>query len=672
MKRIYLSGMIAMAGLAMHAQNSQENKKDSVVDMTQTSHALKEVTVKGNEGMRRMVGAVNGVSIGRQELFRAACCNLGESFVTNPSVDVSFSDAATGAKQIKLLGLSGTYVQMLTETLPNFRGAALPYALDYVPGTWMKSIQVSKGSASVKNGYESITGQINIEYLKPEDPEALNINVYGNTKTRMEANVEGNLHVNKKLSTVLMAHAENTFDEHDENNDGFYDKPKVKQLNVMNRWKWQGDRYIFHAGASLLHEQRNGGQMEHGNEQDNGHLYKIGIETNRYEGFMKHAYVINPEHGTNIAMMASASMQEQTSDYGHKQYHVNEKNVYAQMMFETNFTDMHNISAGLSLNYDYLGQSLSEAPHAGNERETVPGAYLQYTLNVGHKLTAMAGLRADHSSIYGTFWTPRFNLKYMPADIVTFRLSAGKGYRTVHALAENSFLLASGRQLNISNLDQEAAWNYGANAAFLIPLFGKTLKLNTEYYYTRFDRQAVIDYDSDPKAINITNLAGKSYSHTFQVDATYPVLTGLEVTAAYRLSDAKTTYGGKLLERPLTSRYKGLLTAQYKTPLEKWKFDVTLQLNGGGRMPTPYRMESGNMSWGERFNAFEQLSAQITREFRKISVYVGGENLTGFTQKNPIIAADRPWSSEFEPTLAWGPVHGRVFYAGFRLRLEKL
>lgn len=286
----------------------------------------------------------------------------------------------------------------------------------------------------------------------------------------------------------------------------------------------------------------------------------------------------------------------------------------------------------------------------------------------------MAGLRADHSNLYGTFFTPRFHVKYSPVDILSLRLSAGKGYRTVHALAENSYLLAGGRRLVIDNLNQEEAWNYGVSAALNIPLAGKTLKVNAEYYYTHFAEQAVVDYDASPDMIWIHNLGsgGKSYSHTMQVDATYPLLEGLTVTAAYRLSDVKSTYAdGQLLTKPLTNRYKGLLTASYKTPLGLWQFDVTLQLNGGGRMPAPYTDVDGNLSWNADFPAFEQLSAQITRWFRHFSVYVGGENLTAFKQKNPIIGASDPWSSKFDPTMVWGPVHGAMFYAGVRINIGK-
>jgi len=665
MKRL-LTGIVMMLSLSVYGQDIDSLQADTVADKAVD---LQNVTITSRRsGTRRMMGAVNGVMINREELFKAACCNLGESFTTNPSVDVNYSDAATGAKQIKLLGLSGTYVQMLTENLPNFRGAAAPFSLDYVPGPWMNSIQVSKGSSSVRNGYESITGQIDIEYLKPDNDEGVTVNLYGGTLGRLEANADANVHLDDKLSTEVLAHYQDDFGHHDVNDDGFLDQPNVRQWNLQNRWKWKGAHYMFHGGLALVKEKREGGQTHH--TAPNVHnLYKIGVETDRYEGYMKHAFIIDPEKGTNIAVMGNASMHLLDANYGEKHYSVNQKNAYAQLLFETNFTEHHNLSTGLSLNYDYLSENLELRTERYDypARETTPGAYVQYTYNLNDKVVAMAGIRADHSSRYGTFVTPRFHLKLTPSEIVSLRLSAGKGYRTVHALAENNNLLASGRQLVVDDLEQERAWNYGVSSSFYIPLFDKTLKLNAEYYHTHFSQQAVIDYDSNPNAILITNLDGKSYSNTVQVDATYPIVQGLELTAAWRWNDVKCTYGGELMEKPLTSRYKGLVTASYKTPLGLWQFDATLQLNGGGRMPTPV-----NGLWDERFKAYEQVSAQITRWFRHFSVYIGGENLTGFRQKKTIINAEDPWSASFDPTMVWGPVHGRMFYAGVRINVGRL
>lgn len=681
-KKYFLATSLTVASLHISAQDHSADN-DSVYKETE----LNEVSVTARRaGLSKMRGAFNGVTLNKEELFKAACCNLGESFTTNPSVDVAYNDATTGAKQIKLLGLSGTYVQLLTENMPDFRGAATPYALGYVPGPWMKGIQVSKGCASVKNGYESITGQINVDYLKPEDEQGVTLNIYGDSKSRFEANADANLHISEKLSTEILMHYENSNENHDDNDDGFYDKPKVEQYNLQSRWNYVAGNYIMHSGVSALKENRNGGEMSHdGNNTPMGHeLYDISLHADRYSAYTKHAFILDKEHGGNIALMASASMHRMDALYGWKTYSVNEKNVYASLMYETNFSHSHNLSTGISYNHDYLGQDINpgydmgyatrlpNGTHNITEKEHTPGVYAQYTYTLGTRLIAMAGLRYDHSSLHGDFFTPRFNVKYSPVDAVTLRLSAGKGYRTVFAWAENNYLLASGRKLVVSdNLKQEAAWNYGISSSFYIPIAGKTLKLNAEYYYTNFSNQAVVDYDSDNNTISIDNLNGRSYSHTFQIDATYPLLKGLEITAAYRLNDVKTTYAGALRDKPLTSKYKGLFTASYKTPLGLWQFDATLQLNGGGRNPEPYTLANGSASWDSTFPAYEQLSAQITRWFRHWSIYIGGENLTNFKQDTSIYGASEPWGKDFEPTLVWGPVHGRMVYAGVRINIGR-
>ena len=678
-RNMVLTGLVLMPAMAVQAQGSASPAMlADTIETISGQHLDGIVVTQRKKGLTRAKGAVNGQLINKEELFKAACCNLGESFVTNPSVDVNYSDAATGAQQIKLLGLSGKYVQMLTENMPDFRGAAMPYSLGYVPGPWMQSIQVSKGNSSVRNGYEAMTGQINVEYQKPEDDQGLVVNLYADDELSTEVNIEGNLHVNKRLSTEILTHF-NHDNCSDDDGDGFQQMPNMRQINLMNRWAYLGDKYIFHGGIHYINETRGSGQMEDMHTESAEPLFRVGINTHRYSAYMKHALVLNREHNTSLALMASATLHDMYSTFGRKMYDVDEKNAFAQLLFETDFTKMHNIALGASLNHDWLNQhvrfthDLGTAPSKVLEKETVPGAYAQYTFNYNNVLTAMAGVRIDHSSVYGTFVTPRVHVKWQPNGVVGLRASVGKGYRSVHALAEYSYLLSSGRQLAVgSDLKQENAWNYGVSAALNIPIGQRTMTVNADYYYTRFGSQVEVDYDADPTRIVVGNVQGKSFSHTVQLDATYEVLKGLSLTAAYRRSIVKAVYGGVLSEKPLQSRYKGLLTASYKTPLGLWQFDATLQLNGGGRMPKPYVKADGTESWDRTFKAYEQLSAQVTRWFRHFSVYVGCENITNFIQKVPVYNAEHPWSSTFDPTMVWGPTDARTFYAGIRINIGKL
>ncbi|MDL2222119.1 TonB-dependent receptor, partial [Parabacteroides sp. OttesenSCG-928-N08] len=512
------------------------------------------------------------------ELCRAACCNLAESFETNPSVDVSYADAATGARQIKLLGLSGTYVQMLTENYPNFRGASSLYGLDYVPGPWMESIQVSKGTSSVKNGYEALAGQINVEFKKPPTADIFSANLFASDAGRYEGNADASWHINDNLSTGLLVHYSNDNKEHDANDDGFLDLPKKQQVNLMNRWYHKTDKYVAQYGVKYLFEERNGGQVTKKNRFPDP--YSVELNSNRVEAYTKQAYIIDNEKVESMALILSGSYHEQKSMYDRTPYNIYQNNVYASLLYEKEFSPMHSLSTGLSLNYDGFNENLRQPGATAiidNRSEVVPGAYVQYTWNWNDKLILLGGLRADYSSKYDLFITPRMHVKYNPFEWFHIRGSIGKGFRTANVLAENNFLLSSSRKIVIAdNLDQEEAWNTGINLSFYIPLFDKELSINAEWYYTDFLKQVVVDMDSDPHAVHFYNLDGKSYSNSYQIEMTYPFFRGFTLTAAYRLTDAKTDYRNtqgitQRLKKPLVSDYKGMVTASYQTPLKKWQ-----------------------------------------------------------------------------------------------------
>ena len=436
---------------------------DSIAD----TRELKAVVVKATNGIKSRFRVDNAEIIGQGQLIRAACCNLGESFTANPSVDVSYSDAATGAKQIKLLGLSGTYVQMLTENVPNLRGAALPYSLGYVPGPWMQSIQVSKGASSVKNGYESTTGQINIEFLKPQGTDGVRANVYQDSELKTEVNLDGSVHLNERLSTATLLHFENRQMDHDGNGDGFMDMPKLRQYNVMHRWAYVSPRWISQLMLRGLHDERNGGQSrKHSADSSSEPLYTTSVKTNRYEAQWKNGFTLNADHNTSVALMLHGSWHDADNIFGRTEYDVTQKNGYAQLMFETDITEHHNLSVGASLNHDYYNErfnplgTLARAESTVS-KETTPGVYAQYTYKLGEKLTVMPGVRWDHSSRYGGFFTPRLHVKYSPNSIVTLRTSVGKGYRSPHALAENVSLLASGRDIRIARPKAGGSMEHG-------------------------------------------------------------------------------------------------------------------------------------------------------------------------------------------------------------------
>ena len=626
------------------------------------TNELEAVKINAYAGNSKMNKVNHVEQIDTEKLFRAACCNLGESFTSNPSVDVSYSDAATGAKQIKLLGLSGKYVQMLTENVPNLRGAAIPYGLSYVPGPWMQSIQVSKGASSVKNGYESTTGQINIEYKKPQSEEEFNGNLFFNSHLKYEANADGNIHLNDRLSTNLLLHFEDQRMKHDGNGDGFMDSPCQRQYNLMHRWSYLAKRWKSQILFHVLRDERSSGMVE--SDELTVPLYRVGVTTNRYVAQWKNAYIVDYQKNASIALMLHGSWHDADNTFGRSFYDVTQKNGYAQLMYESDLTEAHNLAAGLSLNHDLYDEASSLYQNRqALDRETSSGGYLQYTYKLKKKLTAMLGGRWDYSSRYGGFFTPRVHLRYSPTDKLTLRTSAGKGRRTPHALAEHSQMMASGRTFYFAErLKQEEAWNVGVSAHLMLPVKERNLEVNAEYYYTDFQNVLVVNVDGARGAhtISFENLDGSSYSHTVQVDVTYPFAGRWEVMAAGRFNDVRTTYDGELRIQPFSPRMKGLLTLSYKTNLDIWRFDVTGQLNGKGK-----RYDQTD------YPTYFQLQAQVSREFRYFTLYAGGENLTAYRMDEPILHAENPWSEAFDATQVWGPTHGAMAYVGLRFHLKK-
>ncbi|MDE5643700.1 MAG: TonB-dependent receptor [Muribaculaceae bacterium] len=644
-----------------------------------SAEVLQEVTVKSRGGLYKLRGATNSELISASELKRAACCNLGESFTTNPSVDVSYNDAASGARQIRLLGLSGSYVQFLTENIPNLRGAAAPYSLGYVAGPWMQSIQVSKGASSVKNGYESITGQINVEMKKPQADPQLSLNMYYDSMNKLEANVDGNWHFGPEWSAGLLTHFENGFTGHDGNDDGFMDKPQVRQLALMPRVAYLGSSYVFQAAGRYIDERRRGGQTSH-HARHADDLYRILIDTRRWEAFTKNAFMFDRDNDGNIALIVSASGHSQDAAYGLRSCDIDQHELYASLMFERKWADIHALSTGLQTNYDHyryhtlLNPALSGTPAVYGENEAVAGAYAQYTFSPGEQLVAMAGLRYDWSNRFGGMFTPRLHLRYNALDNLSFHASAGKGYRSPHPLAEYSYLLASSRRMSVApDLRRESAWNFGAGGSWSLYPAGKKTTLSAEYYYTTFSSQLMANLDIDPHAVYIYSYAGRSYSHSLQVELSVDLLSELNLTAAWRLTDVKADYldNGTMQQKPLTPRHKGLVTLGWSPKMGLWQFDLSCAINGSGRMPRPYKLADGSLSWPERYPAFAGINTQITRNFRHWSVYLGGENLIGYRQRDPIVGASDPWGPDFDATMVYGPLEGAMIYVGFRYNITK-
>ncbi len=632
--------------------------------------------------------------INSEELCRAACCNLSEAFETSASVDVAYADAATGAKQIRLLGLNGTYVQLIQENTPAVRGLAQNFGLEYIPGPWMSSIQVSKGTSSVINGYEATSGQINVELLKPQIQSPLAVNLMFNSDLMAEANISGGWKIesrkskveSRKLYTGILAHYGQNFMAMDGNHDSFMDMPKTINANLANRWFYKDGSYTFQAFVRGLYDRRRAGQFA----DTIANPYHINLNTWRVEGFVKNGYVFDEETGSSVALITAVSYHDLNNDYGLRNWKANQLNAYLNAIYQGNFEGQgeidndHRLSAGISVNFDKYGETLNILPDNLNRWEVVPGIFAEYSLKYDEKLSLVAGVRADYSTRYGFFVTPRMNIRYTPWEWWTLRASVGLGYRSPNVIADNAFILPSSRTIHITDkIEQERAVNSGISTTFYIPLGSKELQLSGEYYYTHFLNSAIVDLDQDPHGVYIYNQSdikgAKSFAHSAQIEATIEVLRGWTWTAAFRWTDIKqTTIGAdgiaRLREKALSNRYKGVITTSYQTPLKKWQFDVTAQFNGVGRMPdgfTAFGDLRGGYGAPKPLSWYPQLMAQVTKYWKTCSLYVGAENMTNFKQDQPIIDSFNPFGPNFDASMVCGPTTGWKVYVGFRYELEK-
>ncbi|MBC8321709.1 MAG: TonB-dependent receptor [Bacteroidetes bacterium] len=612
------------------------------------------------------------VNINEKELQKAACCNLSESFENSATIDVSYSDAVTGAKQIQMLGLAGIYTQLLTENIPNMRGLATPWGLGYIPGSWMESIQVSKGTSSVINGYESMTGQINIEYKKTDEGEKFFLNGYGNQKGKIEGNLNTRFQLSDKLSTAILVHAENMNVKHDLNGDSFLDQPLVSQLNLYNRWGYINRQFHVRLGFKYLKEDRQGGQMTFDPDKEHNieNGYGIGVNTDRYEGSFKLGYVFEHRAETSFGFQNQLIVHEQNSYFGLTTYDAKQVSYYSNLMFQSWITDTrHQFTTGLSYNFDKYNEALNDSIF--NRTEKVPGGFIQYSYSNKKNLNVIAGLRVDAHNLFGVLVTPRIHVKYNLNEHNVIRASAGKGYRSPNVIAENTSLLATSRRLIVKeDMQIESSWNYGLSYTTYVDIGSRELSITADYFRTLFENQIIIDSENDPGTIYLYNLNGKSFSNSFQIESNYELFKNFDVTLAFRYNDVKTTINDELIEKPLVNKYKGLLALSYQTRLKTWQFDLNIQGVGNQRLPyTGYNPEEYRQPAYSPDYAL--INAQVTRYLKRFEVYIGGENLGNFRQTDPIIASDDPFGEYFDSSIVWGPITGIKIYAGFRFKIEQ-
>ncbi|GEQ85404.1 TonB-dependent receptor [Patiriisocius marinistellae] len=651
----------------------------------QSKGTLDEVVIKSRNQAtsRSFLKAENVINVSSAELLKAACCNLSESFETNPSIDVNFADAITGTRKIKMLGLTSPYTLITTENIPSIRGAGQAFGLSFIPGTWVESIQITKGAGSVTNGFESIGGQINAELVKPSTDDHIFVNAYEALNGRLELNAHYNAKIDDKWSTGVYAHRNFRGKKNDRNDDGFLDAPLMEQINVMNRWQYANPEtgLVSFINFNYLKDDKQIGQTGFVPERDrNGTNFWGGeIATEKYGATLKLGYVFPDIPYQSMGLQLAYSNHKQDSYFGLRDYNIEHSSLYANALFSSIISDSrHKFKTGLSVTYDDY-QELVETTEYDRVEQSV-GAFFEYSYDDLEDLTLTAGLRLDTHNLLGTFVTPRLHARYTPWDKAALRGSIGRGKRSANIFTENLGLFSTSRAISIVNnggdiygLDPEIAWNYGVSFLQGFNFLGQKGDVTFDFYRTDFQNQVVVDWE-DVNQIRFYNLEGESFANSFQMELNYTLAERLDLRTAYKYYDVQTEYNSGKLERPLTPSHRIFANLGYETNVKSkgqhWKFDVTYNWLGKQR----YSSTIGNpeeLRLPEYSPSIGTFNAQITRVFSpRFEVYAGAENFTNETQDTPIIDSENPFGSNFDTTFVYGPIFGSNYYAGLRYRIN--
>jgi outer membrane cobalamin receptor len=641
-----------------------------------------EVVQKREEVQKAFFASQNVVTINSAELLKAACCNLSESFETNPAIDVNFNDALTGTKQIQMLGLTSPYLLITQENIPMVRGASQIYGLTYTPGTWIESIQITKGAGSVINGYESISGQINSELVKPLTDPVLFVNGYANRNGRLELNTHLNMNLSDSWSTGLYLHGNIRDTKVDDNGDGFLDIPLADQINILNRWQYQDPEkgWVSFFNIRFLQDEKQVGETVFNPDTDRFTTNAWGseIDTRRLDTSIKLGYVFPSLPFQSMGFQIAFSDHKQDSYFGLNRYDIDHESAYVNLIFNSILGDtQHKFKTGLNASYDGYNEHVNQQVFSRTDRSV--GSFFEYSYDDLETLSLTAGIRVDFHNLLGTFITPRLHLRYSPWENASFRISLGRGRRAANIFAENQQLFATARQIQLLSTNGEVygfrpedAWNYGVSLLQGFTIGNRKGNISADFYRTTFREQVVVDWE-DPQEISFSNLDGRSFANSFQLELNYELFRNLEARTAYKYYEVKTQYQTGLLQKPLQPSHRLFANLGYvskpKDNGSQWRFDYTLHMVGSQRLPStetsPQEFQLPAFS-----DSYSLMNSQITKVFsRQWELYVGLENITNFTQKDPILSAGDPFGAYFDTSIVFAPIMGRMYYTGFRFKL---
>lgn len=610
-----------------------------------------------------------------KELKKAACCNLGESFQTNTTVDVTYRDGVTGSKELQVLGLAGAYTQILTENAPIITGLGTTYGVYGIPGTQIDQIHVVKGPGSVVFGPESISGMINVELKDPMRTDKLFVNGYLDGYARAELNVDKTFKLNKDLSTLFSFHIDRFRMKTDQNDDSFLDMPMLQNINVLSKWKYEGGNGWFSQNSvKYLNENREGGQSHFYNDisQSNPLIYGQQIKTNRFEFYGRTGFVVPSGNYKSLGLQYSYVLHDLSGFYGLRSNNGRQQSLNLRLIYNQAIGKLNSINAGVSYRLDKIDEQFGS--FGLNNDLNMPGVFVEntFTREGSRPLSIIIGGRADWANGELVF-TPRGNVKWSADKNTDLRFTIGTGFKTANILAENPNIKVSSREIVIQEpLKFEKALNYGFNINRKFEIDYRKGSIGLDLYRTQFSNKIIPDYDTDPTKVFFNNLNGKSYANNVQIEASYFILKPLELKMAYKYLDVFRKTDGQRITEPFVPKHRTVTSLFYESFNRKWNANFTWQWFGSKRMPyLSEALQSQISDYNTNSKTYSVFNMQVTRNWRDFELYLGAENLLDFRQQHYIVGSSDPNTGFFDASYIWGPVEGRRVYVGFRYKIDR-
>lgn len=658
----------------------------------QMFETLDEVEIDRDPGVRLSKKSVLSKElISEVELRKAACCDLSESFETNASISASFTDAVTGTRQIRLLGLEGPYALYTRGNLQTMGGLSSVLGLALIPGAWIQSIQLTKGPGSVVNGAAAMSGQINYELRPSFTKEKAHFNLFAGPG-RFEQNAIYTWKQSAKWSSNVMVHGRQQLFRWDGNEDGYLDAPLSNHVFIQNAWKHQGANSEAQFGIKASGINNIGGSTLYGTPTLVP-IWSHELQTERYELWAKRGYFLDGGINRSIGTQFSATYQDLNSYFGNRIFTGKERRLYGNLIFQDNILDTrHTLKGGLDANSFSISQQMWE--NDGSYDGLCTGVYGEYSyVNSpdGEGFSMILGQRIDVLRYYLPFYVPRLHLKYNSGPWA-FRGQASRSWRIATLGPEYMGYMANDRTaVFLGNGGGpitepiEKSNTYGIGVNWSKDVLFKEMQWYADIFYTQFANKVVFDFDGSTDTLLIGSPGGSysnvqerilysPYSISAQVGGQYELFHRTMIKASYRYQEVKqrdlTAYYAsgaiedyfKLEEVILNVPHLVYLGASY-SGRKGMGIELNATYNSSQRLPL--------VGYAKRSPAFTMLNGQISKEDRAFGqFYIGIQNALNVRQLDPIVGGNLPFDGGFDASIVWGPIMGRQIYAGWRYDLK--